>query len=899
MQAIPEHFRLDFKPVAAREAIVRLGNARFTLLTDRLIRLEYDAEGCFEDRASQTFWYRQQPVPAFTFSRTESSLDIETPYLHLHYQSANGDGFTPDNLSIHVKATDTTWHPGDTPSDNLKGTTRTLDFCNGYAPLDNGLISRAGWAVVDDSPALVFNDEGWLEARETPESDWYFFGYGHDYAACLQDYCAISGSIPMIPRWALGNWWSRYWAYTQKELTTLVNDFEAHDIPLSVCIVDMDWHITKTGNTSTGWTGYTWNRELFPDPEGLVDFLHDKGLRTALNLHPAEGIHPHEQHYAEMARRMGADPASGQPVAFDITDPTFVRAYFEVLHYPYEAMGIDFWWLDWQQGLTCRLDGLDPLWLINHLHFHDMARNHARRPLIFSRWGDRGHQRYPIGFSGDSYATWDSLRFQPYMTATASNIAYGWWSHDIGGHTSGDGDNELFTRWVQFGVLSPIMRIHSTKGAFYDHRPWMLGDDEAAHVLRETLQLRHALIPYLYTMAWRAHRESLPLMLPMYYTHPEAEAAYHCPQQYTFGTELIAAPFTDPADPDTRLARQVVWLPQGDWFHFFTGEHFEGDRWHAVYGSLRDIPLFARAGAIVPLGAQVGWGGVDNPDGLHVHLFPGADNTFTLYEDAGEADDYLDGRCCTTTMTQRWREHRLEFTIDAPTGDLSLIPAERAICLHLHNLRPAVTVEVEVDGAPVAVTSAYDVQTEMLTLDGIRLGAGSTLRAVVRTDEATLRSQRPRQRETILRLLKAFKLHIGVRNKIADELDAILADPDKLASYLIAMTPSQTRALFETLYQAGLHHVADTQQPTLLVMWNNREDERITYRYNDIYLFFGFVQSAHHDQGVVPRFAALTPEMITWRHGASEEHVHKTQWQLQVDYHNLVTSSESYREQTP
>ncbi|MCZ2099422.1 MAG: hypothetical protein LC121_24815 [Anaerolineae bacterium] len=194
--------------------------------------------------------------------------------------------------------------------------------------------------MFDDSTSLVFNDEYWLTPRANPEIDWYFFGYGHDYAACLQDYCEVSGRAPMIPRWMLGNWWSRYWAYTQEELTQLVHDFQSREIPLSVCIVDMDWHVTKTGNTSTGWTGYTWNRDLFPDPQGMIAFFHDNGLRTALNLHPAEGIHPHEESYPEMARRMGIDPATGQPVEFDITNPEFARAYFEVLHYPYETMGV-------------------------------------------------------------------------------------------------------------------------------------------------------------------------------------------------------------------------------------------------------------------------------------------------------------------------------------------------------------------------------------------------------------------------------------------------------------------------------------------------------------------------------------------------------------------------------
>ena len=894
---LPEQFILDIQPVASTAAIVQADNARFTVLTERLVRLEYDPDGCFEDRASQTMWYRQQPVPVFTVQRSATCVTVETAAFALNYSV--GQPFTPECLSIQVKAAGTVWHPGDVDTGNLKGTTRTLDFINGYTPLSDGLISRSGWAHLDDSKSLVFNEQSWLEPRSGHEQDWYFFAYGQDYKAGLRDYCAVSGHVPLIPRWILGNWWSRYWPYTQDELMALINDFEAHNIPLSVCIIDMDWHITETGNRSTGWTGYTWNKKLFPDPQGMIDFMHEKGLRTTLNLHPAEGVHPHEAQYVEMARRMGIDPALQQPVEFDITDPVFVNAYFEVLHHPYEVLGIDFWWIDWQQGLKSKLAHLDPLWLINHLHFQDMGRDGLRRPFIFSRWGGEGHQRYPIGFSGDSYMTWDTLRFEPYMTATASNVGYGWWSHDIGGHTSGVGDSELFTRWVQFGVFSPIMRIHSTRGYFYDERPWAFEDAAVENALRDTMQLRHALIPYLYTMAWRAHRDSLPVMLPMYYDYPESEAAYHCPQQYLFGTELIAAPFVEPADPHTGLARQVVWLPEGDWYHVFTCEHYHGDRWHAIYGTLKDIPLFARAGAILPLGTKTGWGGIDNPEALHLHVFVGADGSFTLYEDEGNSEEYLNGDFCLTTITQRWLGCQLELTIEAAQGNTDLIPAKRSIHLHLHGVIADVAISAEVGGVVINPARSYDAPTETLLIAGIQLEVATSLTVRLQTEGDSLLSQRDRKRETLLRLLRVFRLNTGVRNKLADMLDTLLDDPDQIAPYLVTMHESHIRALCEVLYEAGMQHIPDTQYPALLVLWNNREDEAITYRYGEAYLYFGLVKSAHHQNGMVPRFAALIPEMQTWTHGALGEHIQRTQWQVQVDYHNLATAHEEYREETP
>lgn len=897
MSVVSQQFMLELTPVASPDAVVYAGQARFTVLTSRLFRLEYHPEGRFEDRASQAFWFRQQPVPDFTVRQT-GGVEVETADLLLRYDDTSG-GFTPETLSITLKASGSVWHYGDTDTQNLRGTTRTLDFINGYAPLEPGLMSRAGWAVLDDSATLVFNPELWIEPRDTGGIDLYFFGYGHDYKACLRDYCAVSGPIPLIPRWALGNWWSRYWAYTQDELTTLLRDFERYDIPLSVCIVDMDWHITETGNACSGWTGYSWNRTLFPDPQGFIDFAHDRHLKISLNLHPAEGVHDHEDQYAEMARCMGIDPESKQPVLFDIANPVYAQAYFDVLHRPHERMGVDFWWIDWQQGQKSKLAGLDPLWLINHLHFYDLGRDGVRRPFIFSRWGREGHQRYPIGFSGDTFATWDSLRFQAYMTPTASNIAYGWWSHDIGGHTSGIEDPELVTRWVQFGVFSPINRLHATKGRFYDRRPWAFEDAEVLRVLREAFQLRHAFVPYMYSMAQRAHAASLPLLLPMYYEYPEAEAAYHCPHQYLFGSELIAAPFVDPADADTGLSRQVVWLPEGDWIHFFTGQHYDGNGWHAVYGRLADIPLFARAGAIVPLGPGSTWDITRNPDALDVHVFAGADNRFELYEDDGETTGYLRGQRCLTPFEQRWGGTSLELTIGPTQGETSLVPAERRYRLIVHGVQADVAVQVTIDGRAYAVDTDYDPATETLSVDAVTLPTGAALRLRLDTRAETLLAWRDRTAETVLRLLRFFRLNVSVRNRLADELERVLDDPARLAPFTAMMAEAQTRALCETLYGAGLHVIHDTHEPTLIVFWNNRARADVRYRYSDGYAYFGAIHFLNAYGGVTPTFTQVVPPARRWQHGAQGEYVHRTQWQAQVDYANVFTATERERHETP
>lgn len=799
-----------FRPQPDPAAVVTGPRVRFTVLTSRLIRMEYSRGEAFEDRASQAFWYRDQPAPAFTVRRSPDRIEIETEHLLLRY-AVSDLGFTAETLSVLVKALDVTWRVGDRDRRNLRGTARTLDGVDGATPLELGLISPSGWALMDDTRSLVFDADGWLTerppARASEYQDLYFFGHGHDYIGCLQDYTAVSGRVPMLPRFALGNWWSRYWNYHQDELRDLMAEFREKETPLSVCIVDMDWHITETGNASSGWTGYTWNRQQWPDPEGFIAWLHGQGLRTALNLHPADGVWPHEAQYAEMARWMGQDPAEEQPVRFDLADPRFVEGYFKLLHHPMEAQGVDFWWLDWQQGARmvysrrAVAEVMDPLWWLNHLHFYDLGRDGAKRPFIFSRWGGLGSHRYPIGFSGDSVVSWASLAFQPYFTATASNVAFGWWSHDIGGHMGGVEDPELYARWVQYGVFSPILRLHSTANPFHERRPWGHGED-VFRVARAAMQMRHALIPYIYSMAWRMTQESIPLVTPLYYWDAERDEAYRCPNEFWFGSELLAAPFVTPRHPETNLSRQSVWLPEGDWFDFATGEHFAGGRTVTFYGTLAETPVLARAGGIVPMGPKVGWGGVDNPQELTVVIFPGADNAFALYEDDGVSTAYQDGDHAITRLSQRWGGSQLAFKIARVEGNPAHIPAGRSYRLILRGARKPDEIRLAVNGVERPVQPVYDETTESLLLPPAAVGPADELSLTVSAADGSLIAPRDRRLETCRAMLGAFRMDSWVKWELYRMLPGLVAEPaarGRAGGDQDRVTEAQWQALLDVL----------------------------------------------------------------------------------------------------
>ena len=480
----------------------------------------------------------------------------------------------------------------------------------------------------------------------------------------------------MIPRYALGNWWSRYHAYTQEEYVELMKRFKQEDIAFSVAVLDMDWHYVKIDpKFGNGWTGYSWNEELFPEHKKLLNWLHDEGYAVSLNLHPNDGVAAHEKKYEEMAIAMGRDPKEGTRIEFDITDPRFRENYFSILHHPLEEEGVSFWWIDWQQGNVTSIEGLDPLWMLNYYHYIDHGRKN-NRPMILSRYCGPGSHRYPIGFSGDTFVTWEALDLQPYFTATASNIGYGWWSHDIGGHMYGYRDEELITRWVQWGVFSPINRLHSCSSRFQGKEPWKYNEISES-TMKRFLKLRHELIPYIYTMNYRAATEDEPLLQPLYYNWAVPEA-YLFKNEYSFGSEMLVAPITTPQDKETVRGSAKLYLPEGMWYDFFSKVRYTGGRTLTVFRDLKTMPVFVKAGGIIPMAQLMQVNDSGNPERMTVRVYAGADNCFDLYEDDGISNEYLEGKYAITKMQLKWSE-RPVFTVSVPVGDRSVLPENRTL----------------------------------------------------------------------------------------------------------------------------------------------------------------------------------------------------------------------------
>ncbi len=835
---------VDTASLHATDAPVVSGQARFTVLTPRVIRMEYSPNAQFEDAPSLVFATRAgAPETKAAVTHEKGWLVIRTDVLTLRYKEGSG-AFTADNLSIASKTTKPAidWHPGLKETTNLGGTARTLDQVDGerhasdnsLLDLGDGLISRDGWHVVDDTGSYVLGNEtlAWVHRRACQDcTDQNFFGYGHDYAAALNDFALVAGREPLPPRYAFGYWWSRYWNYSDDELRDLVEHFNRYGIPLDVLVIDMDWHRTDglswvhpkkdVNGQSMGWTGYTWNRSLFPEPGRLLHWLGEQGLKTTLNLHPASGILPHEDAYKDFMAALKADPA--KPLPFEAADASYMAAYFRTVLDPLNALGVTFWWLDWQQWKESKaMPGLSNTWWLNHVFFTHMQEQGKRRALIYHRWGGLGNHRYQVGFSGDSIISWASLAFQPRFTATASNVLYGYWSHDLGGHTFRDEsdpatrriDPELYIRWMQFGAWSPIMRTHTTKNPDLTKEPWRFAPSEF-DALRDTVLTRYTFLPYAYTMGRKAYDTGISLVRPMYYAWPDNDEAYKASGEYMFGDDLLVSPVTSAGDANG-FATHATWLPMGDWFDTNDGSVVKGGRTIQARYRLDEVPVFARAGAIVPTNTDPTVSVSHDGGGRTLRVYPGGNGKAELYEDAGDDEGYRGNAFARTALTSEWSKRALRVHVAPRVGGYPGMPTSRQWSVDV----PAVAMPTRVTVDGVTLTRSDETKPGTWRLSGKDLTLHVTLPAhgydQAQTVEVTWPANAPDvnglvgQMRDVRTAVAWLKAHWQDVNGVPDEVSlAAQADllidyhPDQFAEEVAAFR-KRYAALDKSLEQGGV-----------------------------------------------------------------------------------------------
>lgn len=722
--------------VHSTPAVVTFKHARFTLITQSLVRMEHSLTGHFDDRPSVVVQSRfVDPPPKYNTSFPDSSTiractqslcitytEAAEPTLNFTAKNLRVDALTPEGQAI-------TWVPGRAQKGNLNGTYVSLDCYNnpvdcynGYWSggsaswefgMEPGLLARDGWNVLDDTWTLRMvtgSSLPWWSNVTVDSHDLYFHVYGIEYRRALSEFATITGPASLPPRATFGNMWSRYYAYSERSFTDeILSGFADHSVPLHVAFLDMDWHAEPTDTTCGSWGSYDFNTSLFPDPQGFIDFLHSDSnplghpVLLSLNMHPQGGIDHCHSRYLQMAKAFGWDVSRNATIPCLLDNQQWVEALYSVYLDVQPLADVDMLWTDfggcgapWPANPDVRsLAETEQLWATIVFGSH-MQVVRKQRPVVVARQGGLGNHRIPMGFSGDTFQHELALDFQIQTTQTAANVLNGWWSHDIGGNHVGQGcpgtgdpsnytASELLLRWVQFGVLSPMFRTHC------DHcirTPWSFPFH--AEELMDAYRFRASLLPYTYTIAREYVVSGVAFVHPVYYEHPTHEEAYAFTHQYMFG-ELLVAPISE--IEGGAAVKKAVWVPPGEWMRWDGSSSVLGPAVDTASYSAAQIPLFVRAGTLLPL---------QPPSQLRPSTSPpvmwtlwisrsgsaNANGSASVYEDDGASLDYLGSSGAVTRAIFHANQTHVTVNVGATTGSYKGIPATRAHSFQIIGLQP-------------------------------------------------------------------------------------------------------------------------------------------------------------------------------------------------------------------
>ena len=667
--------------LATPENVIKGKKYRFTVLTPRLIRMEYSEDGTFEDHLTTLVLNRKTAAVEYTKKEDKKYLEITTSYFRLTYEKNkpfySGKFDTMKYLKVELLNTDKIWYYGHPEIRNYGSPNSSLDDNKGKLKLKKGLYSVDGFASIKDENDIIL-ENGTVKPRENKNIDLYLFLYLKDFALCLKDYFLITGSPALIPRYALGNWWSKNEEYNDLSLKDLVDDFKNKEIPLSILLLDKKWHIDEYKDKIYD-SGFTWNKTLFSNPKKMIDYLHKSGIRLGLNINPVPGILPYEPSYDVLAHTLEKQE---DILVFNVMNDAVIENYFNFLIHPLDKMGVDFYWID----ETTKQERENAI--LDYYHTEDMKKDYQKRPMLLSRNVTSAPHRYPVLYSGKTIVSWDTLKMIPFHNALASNIGVSYWAHDIGGYYKGTEDNELYTRYVQLGVFSPILKFGADKGKYYKREPWKWSI-KTYSIVKKYLQLRHRLIPYLYAEAYKYHQYGMPMVMPIYHKFPEMYDDVNYRNGYYFGTELFVSPIVTKKDYIMNRSIHKFFLPDGMWYDFVTGKKFPGGKNYISFFKEEDYPVFAKAGSIITLGKNQELNDTTPPKDMEIQIFPGRSNTYHLYEDDGVSELYQKDYYLLTEIDYNYMPNNYTVIVRPIEGKKGIIPDNRNYKFVFRNTKKA------------------------------------------------------------------------------------------------------------------------------------------------------------------------------------------------------------------
>ena len=631
------------KLISNKESYIIGKKYRFTVLSPRLIRLEYNVNGIFEDRPTSKVINRAFPKVQYAITESDTLIQIDTGVLTLTYvkDSELKSSTFGSNIKASINGTDKEWQMNNPEVKNLRSINYSIDSIKDKIVLDKGLYSLDGFCLLDDSNSLVLDDNDMFIERPSGIKDLYLFMYNKDFDGCLNDYFTLTGYPSLIPRNALGAWWYKNDNYKLEDIGNLVNTFNRENIPISVFILGDSWHDDKNNYISS------------IDLRSVSTYLNNLGIKLGVTINPTKEIVKGTNEYNIISNYVNTDKINFIPLSNDR-----IGLYFNLFINNLESLGVSIFSIDYNNPL----DKIN-LWKLNHYHY---GRNELRnqRGLILSRNSGFASHRYPIIWSGKTKVNWTTLNLLPRYNLQGYNIGVSFIAHPIGGYSGGIEEDELYLRYIQFACFSPIFLLASEGGKYYKREPWKWNSIIQNHITYY-MNLRYKLIPYLYSESYNYHKTGHGIIKPFYFAYPRVMDEPLYQNQYFLGRNFFVAPITKKKNTVINRVMQKVYVPDGVWFDFLQGKKYNGNKIYNNFYRDEDYPVFVKAGSIIPINNNIK---EDIPNTLELNVYPLDSGIYDLYEDDGYSNNYKRGLYMITNFSYEYNGDNYKFIIKKKDG---------------------------------------------------------------------------------------------------------------------------------------------------------------------------------------------------------------------------------------
>lgn len=679
--------------VSDKESYIIGKKYRFTVLSPRLIRLEYSETGTFEDRPTSLVINRSFPKVNYSITESDTLIQISTEVFTLTY--VKDKDFKASALGSNIKATingtDKEWQVNNPEVRNLRAINYSIDSIKDKIILDKGLYSLDGFCIVDDSESLVLDSNDNFVKRESGNKDLYLFLYNNDFEGCLNDYFTLTGYPSLIPRYALGAWWYKNDNYTASDVIALVDRFNKNNIPISIFLLGDFWHDKNNNYTPV------------IDLKGISSYLNRYNIKLGVTINPKLDINKGTNEYNLISNYINSDKLNFIPLTNDR-----LGIYLNLFINNLESLGACIFSINYNNPLD-RIN----LWKFNHYH-HGLSEIKNMRGLVLSRNSGIASHRYPIIFSGKTKVNWTTLNLLPRYNLQGYNMGISFIAHPIGGYSGGIEEDELYLRYIQFATFSPIFLFASEGGKYYKREPWKWNSIIQNHII-SYVNLRYKLIPYLYSESYNYHKTGHGIIKPFYYDYPKVYDEPLYKNQYFLGRDFFVAPITNKKNPVINRVMKKVFVPNGIWFDFLQGKKYTGGKYYNNFYRDEDYPVFVKAGAIIPLQVNLN---ENVPTSLELSVYPLDNGSYSLYEDDGVSQNYKKGLFMITNFSFKYEVDNYTFSIKR--GDGKNLLSRRNYLIRFKNTKNIT--EVNILDKTVTYNCYYDKDDFIVKIDNLIVG---------------------------------------------------------------------------------------------------------------------------------------------------------------------------------